>query len=98
MSTKPAVNEAAVIACRDAAEFEAWLDAHVDLRAGVWAEGRAEGVGRSVADRRRGGRPRPVLQLDLRPAQVLRQGVVSLQRTDNCQARTQMGPDVQLLR
>ena len=29
MSTKPAVNEAAVIAFRDAAEFEAWLDEHV---------------------------------------------------------------------
>ena len=29
MSTKPAVNEAAVIAFRDAAEFEAWLNEHV---------------------------------------------------------------------
>jgi uncharacterized protein YdeI (YjbR/CyaY-like superfamily) len=36
VSTKPSVNEAAVIAFRDAAEFEAWLDEHVDLRAGVW--------------------------------------------------------------
>jgi uncharacterized protein YdeI (YjbR/CyaY-like superfamily) len=36
VSTKPAVNEAAVIAFRDAAEFEAWLDEHVDLQAGVW--------------------------------------------------------------
>jgi hypothetical protein len=36
VSTKPAVNEAVVIAFRDAAEFEAWLDAHVDLRVGVW--------------------------------------------------------------
>jgi uncharacterized protein YdeI (YjbR/CyaY-like superfamily) len=36
VSTKPAVSEAAVIVFRDAAEFEAWLDAHVDLRAGVW--------------------------------------------------------------
>ena len=30
------VDEAAVIAFRDAAEFEAWLGAHVDLQAGVW--------------------------------------------------------------
>jgi uncharacterized protein YdeI (YjbR/CyaY-like superfamily) len=29
-------NEAEVMAFRDAAAFEAWLDAHVDLRAGVW--------------------------------------------------------------
>ena len=36
MSTKPAVNQAVVIAFRDAAEFEAWLDAHVDLGIGVW--------------------------------------------------------------
>jgi uncharacterized protein YdeI (YjbR/CyaY-like superfamily) len=36
VSTKPALNEAVVIAFRDAAEFEAWLDAHVDLRVGVW--------------------------------------------------------------
>ena len=34
--TKPSVNEDAVIAFRDAAAFEAWLDEHVDLRAGVW--------------------------------------------------------------
>jgi hypothetical protein len=34
VSTKPAVNEAVVIAFCDAAEFEAWLDAHVDLRVG----------------------------------------------------------------
>jgi hypothetical protein len=32
VSKKPAINEAAVIAFRNAAEFEAWLDAHVDLR------------------------------------------------------------------
>jgi uncharacterized protein YdeI (YjbR/CyaY-like superfamily) len=31
-----AAHEAAVIAFRDAAEFEAWLDAHVGLQAGVW--------------------------------------------------------------
>jgi uncharacterized protein YdeI (YjbR/CyaY-like superfamily) len=33
---KPAVNEAVVIAFCDAAEFEAWLNAHVDLSVGVW--------------------------------------------------------------
>ncbi len=36
MSTEPAAHQAPVIAFRDAADFEAWLDAHVDLRAGVW--------------------------------------------------------------
>ena len=36
MSTEPAADETPVIAFRDAAEFEAWLDAHADLRAGVW--------------------------------------------------------------
>jgi uncharacterized protein YdeI (YjbR/CyaY-like superfamily) len=36
VSTEPAAHEAPVIAFRDAADFEAWLDAHVDLRAGVW--------------------------------------------------------------
>ena len=36
MSRKPAVNEAEVIAFRDAAEFDAWLEEHVDLREGVW--------------------------------------------------------------
>ncbi|HEY5361774.1 MAG TPA: YdeI/OmpD-associated family protein [Streptosporangiaceae bacterium] len=36
MSTEPAAREARVIAFRDAADFEAWLDAHVDLQAGVW--------------------------------------------------------------
>ncbi|MFP2910796.1 YdeI/OmpD-associated family protein [Pyxidicoccus sp. 3LFB2] len=36
MPKKPAVSEAEVIAFRDAAEFEAWLDANVDLKAGVW--------------------------------------------------------------
>jgi uncharacterized protein YdeI (YjbR/CyaY-like superfamily) len=45
--TKPAVSQAAVIAFRDAAEFEAWRDEHVDLRAGVWLKiakkGRASG-------------------------------------------------------
>lgn len=45
MSTKPAVNEAVVIAFRDAAEFEAWLDAHVGLRAGVWLKIAKQGSG-----------------------------------------------------
>jgi uncharacterized protein YdeI (YjbR/CyaY-like superfamily) len=36
VSTKSAGDEAEVMAFRDAAEFEAWLDTHVDLRAGVW--------------------------------------------------------------
>jgi uncharacterized protein YdeI (YjbR/CyaY-like superfamily) len=31
-----AINEAVVIAFWDAAEFEAWLDAHSDLRVGLW--------------------------------------------------------------
>jgi hypothetical protein len=30
------MNEPQVIAFRDAAEFEAWLDAHVDLQVSVW--------------------------------------------------------------
>jgi hypothetical protein len=33
VSTKPAVNQAVVIAFRDAAEFEAWLDAMSTCRA-----------------------------------------------------------------
>jgi uncharacterized protein YdeI (YjbR/CyaY-like superfamily) len=45
VSTKPAVNEAVVIAFRDAAEFEAWLDAHVGLRAGVWLKIAKQGSG-----------------------------------------------------
>ena len=36
MSTDPAAHEVPVIVFCDAAEFEAWLDAHVDLRTGVW--------------------------------------------------------------
>jgi uncharacterized protein YdeI (YjbR/CyaY-like superfamily) len=45
VSTKPAVNEAVVIAFRDAAEFEAWLDRHVDLQAGVWLKIAKKGSG-----------------------------------------------------
>lgn len=51
MSTKPAVNDAAVIAFREPVEFEAWLDAHVDLRVGVWLKIAKEGIGRPVVDR-----------------------------------------------
>jgi uncharacterized protein YdeI (YjbR/CyaY-like superfamily) len=36
VSREPAVKEAVVIAFGDAAEFEAWLDRHLDLRVGVW--------------------------------------------------------------
>jgi uncharacterized protein YdeI (YjbR/CyaY-like superfamily) len=43
--TKPAGGEAAVIAFRDAAAFEAWLDAHVDLRVGVWLKIAKKGSG-----------------------------------------------------
>jgi uncharacterized protein YdeI (YjbR/CyaY-like superfamily) len=39
------VDEAVVIAFRDAAEFEAWLDAHVDLRIGVWLKIAKRGSG-----------------------------------------------------
>ena len=45
MSTKPAVNQAVVIGFRDAAEFQAWLDAHVDLRVGVWLKIAKKGSG-----------------------------------------------------
>jgi uncharacterized protein YdeI (YjbR/CyaY-like superfamily) len=46
--TKPADNGASgaeVIAFRDAAEFEDWLDAHADLRAGVWLKIAKSGSG-----------------------------------------------------
>jgi uncharacterized protein YdeI (YjbR/CyaY-like superfamily) len=43
--TKPGDDEAEVIAFRDAAEFEAWLDAHVGLRAGVWLKIAKSGSG-----------------------------------------------------
>jgi uncharacterized protein YdeI (YjbR/CyaY-like superfamily) len=42
---KRAVNEAVVIAFRDAAEFEAWLDAHAGQRAGVWLKIAKKGSG-----------------------------------------------------
>jgi uncharacterized protein YdeI (YjbR/CyaY-like superfamily) len=42
---KPSMNEPDVIAFRDAAEFEAWLDAHVDLQVGVWLRIAKKGSG-----------------------------------------------------
>jgi uncharacterized protein YdeI (YjbR/CyaY-like superfamily) len=45
VSAKRAVNEAEVIAFRTAAEFEAWLDAHVDLHVGVWLKIAKKGSG-----------------------------------------------------
>src|SRR5712692_53945 len=40
-----AASEAVVIAFRDAAEFEAWLDAHAGQRAGVWLKIAKRGSG-----------------------------------------------------
>ena len=45
MSTKPEADAADVIAFRDAAEFEAWLAEHVDLRLGVWLKIAKKGSG-----------------------------------------------------
>ena len=45
MPTKPADNKAAVIAFSDAAEFEVWLEAHVDLRVGLWLKIAKRGSG-----------------------------------------------------
>jgi uncharacterized protein YdeI (YjbR/CyaY-like superfamily) len=45
VSKKPAVNGIAVIAFRDAAEFEAWLEQHVHLQAGVWLKLAKKGAG-----------------------------------------------------
>jgi len=45
MSKKPEADGADVIAFRDAAEFEAWLAAHVDRRLGVWLEIAKKGSG-----------------------------------------------------
>ena len=44
-STKPAADESMVIAFRDAAQFEGWLDAHVDLQVGVWLKIAKKGSG-----------------------------------------------------
>jgi uncharacterized protein YdeI (YjbR/CyaY-like superfamily) len=45
VSTKSAGSEAEIMTFRDAEEFEAWLDAHVDLRAGVWLKLAKKGSG-----------------------------------------------------
>lgn len=45
MSTEPPAGQAAVIAFRDAAEFETWLDAHADLQVGVWLKIARKGSG-----------------------------------------------------
>ncbi len=45
VSMEPAIDEAVVIAFRDAEEFEAWLDEHVDLRVGVWLKIAKKGSG-----------------------------------------------------
>lgn len=45
MSTNPEADEAEVIAFRDAAEFEAWLDEHVDWTPGVWLKMAKAGSG-----------------------------------------------------
>lgn len=45
MSMKPATDEGTVIAFGDAAQFEAWLDAHVDLHVGVWLKIAKKGSG-----------------------------------------------------
>jgi uncharacterized protein YdeI (YjbR/CyaY-like superfamily) len=42
---KPVAGEAAVVVFRDATEFEAWLEAHVDLRDGVWLKIAKKGSG-----------------------------------------------------
>jgi uncharacterized protein YdeI (YjbR/CyaY-like superfamily) len=45
VSSRPAGNGAAVIAFRNAAEFESWLDEHVDLQVGVWLKIAKKGSG-----------------------------------------------------
>jgi uncharacterized protein YdeI (YjbR/CyaY-like superfamily) len=52
VARNPAANDAEVIAFRDAAAFEAWLDAHVDLRVGVWLKvaKKGSGVGSLTSD------------------------------------------------
>ena len=45
MSKKPSVSKAAVIYFRDSAEFETWLDEHVDLKSGVWLRLLKKGTG-----------------------------------------------------
>jgi uncharacterized protein YdeI (YjbR/CyaY-like superfamily) len=43
--SNPAADEGTVIAFRDATQFEAWLDAHVDLHVGVWLKIAKKGSG-----------------------------------------------------
>jgi uncharacterized protein YdeI (YjbR/CyaY-like superfamily) len=45
VSGNPAADEADVIAFRDAAQFEAWLEANVDLEVGVWLKLAKKGSG-----------------------------------------------------
>ncbi len=45
MTSRPAADDGSVIAFRDAEHFEAWLDAHVDLRVGVWLKIAKKGSG-----------------------------------------------------
>jgi uncharacterized protein YdeI (YjbR/CyaY-like superfamily) len=45
VSTEPEIQQAVVVAFRDAAEFETWLEAHVDLRLGVWLKIAKKGSG-----------------------------------------------------
>jgi uncharacterized protein YdeI (YjbR/CyaY-like superfamily) len=45
VSTRPDASEAVTIAFDDAAEFEVWLDAHVDLWVGVWLKIAKKGSG-----------------------------------------------------
>lgn len=45
MSSEPAADDGTAIAFRDAAQFEAWLDDHVDLQVGVWLKIAKKGSG-----------------------------------------------------
>jgi uncharacterized protein YdeI (YjbR/CyaY-like superfamily) len=45
VSTKPAADEAAVVPFREVAAFEAWLEEHVHLHAGVWLKLAKKGSG-----------------------------------------------------
>ena len=45
MSTKPAADEAPLIAFRDADEFDAWLEGHAGQQAGVWLKMAKKGSG-----------------------------------------------------
>jgi len=52
LHAKPTTDEAAVIAFQNAAEFETWLDTHLDCQAGVWLKiaKKASGVPTLTAD------------------------------------------------